>query len=244
MKIRAAIFDIYNTLLGVGPGPGDAEARWYRFWQKHGQEKPPITLRYFGARAQELILAENEMARGRGVDSPEVYWPEIAARVIAELAALNSTDLDNFLYQHAKLERTVQLSPSASEVLSRLVQRQILLGLCSNCQPYTLRELSSALSDAGLSMQIFEPSLCFYSFEARFSKPAPEVFRRMERALVEAGIPIEEALMIGDRLDNDILPAKTRGWQSWHLSPTTTERPGGGWPELARAIVAPDISPL
>ena len=33
MSIRAVIFDIYDTLLEVGPPPPDAARRWENLWQ-------------------------------------------------------------------------------------------------------------------------------------------------------------------------------------------------------------------
>jgi FMN phosphatase YigB (HAD superfamily) len=42
--------------------------------------------------------------------------------------------------------------------------------------------------------------------------------------------------MVGDRLDNDIEPAKVHGWQTWHLSASHTEdgQSAGGWDLLLR----------
>ena len=34
MKLRAIIFDIYKTLLDVGPPPSDAAERWETLWVK------------------------------------------------------------------------------------------------------------------------------------------------------------------------------------------------------------------
>ena len=39
-------------------------------------------------------------------------------------------------------------------------------------------------------------------------KPAPEFFRRL---LTESGVPAREVLHVGDRLDNDVLPALQAG---------------------------------
>ena len=51
--------------------------------------------------------------------------------------------------------------------------------------------------------------------------------------LLEArGISPGEALMVGDRLDNDIDPARAFGWQTWQLSARPAREPGGHWREL------------
>ena len=49
------------------------------------------------------------------------------------------------------------------------------------------------------------------SWEAGFTKPDPAVF---QYALSLAGCAPEEAVMIGDRLDNDVFPAKALGMKT------------------------------
>jgi FMN phosphatase YigB (HAD superfamily) len=109
--------------------------------------------------------------------------------------------------------------------------------LASNAQAYTLRELDAALDGSGLSRAIFEPDLCFFSFAHGFSKPDPHVFRLLTARLRARGIPPHETLMVGDRLDNDIAPARTQGWQTWQLKspPEPGAGPGGDWAALAAA---------
>jgi FMN phosphatase YigB (HAD superfamily) len=38
--------------------------------------------------------------------------------------------------------------------------------------------------------------------------------------------------MVGDRLDNDIKPARVHGWQTWQIIPTKRDGPSGNWREL------------
>jgi len=54
-------------------------------------------------------------------------------------------------------------------------------------------------------------SICLSSAEEGVEKPDPAIF---ERALARAGCAPAQAVMIGDRLDNDIRPAKVLGWQT------------------------------
>ena len=57
-------------------------------------------------------------------------------------------------------------------------------------------------------------SLVFASAEFGFAKPDPRIFRR---AVSIAGRHPERALMVGDRLDNDIGPAKSQGWKTMRV---------------------------
>jgi putative hydrolase of the HAD superfamily len=146
--------------------------------------------------------------------------------------------LDDFLYVHAQLVRRVQLMAGAGESLQALGASAAMLGLCSNCQPYTLRELAAALAPAGLALTAFDPELCFFSFQAGFSKPDPMAFRQLGHILAGRGVTGEEILFVGDRLDNDIYPARAEGWRTWHLSATSSEGMGGDWNAFLKFIRA------
>ena len=108
------------------------------------------------------------------------------------------------------------------------------MGIASNSQHYTWRELDTALAVHGLNRALFDNELCFWSFERGFSKPDPEVFRWLAARLQPRGVPPANALMVGDRQDNDIEPARQVGWQTWKLtSAGETDNPqAGDWESL------------
>ena len=54
-------------------------------------------------------------------------------------------------------------------------------------------------------------STCLCSFELGLEKPDPAIFKL---ALERAGCAASEAVFIGDRLDNDIRPARLLGWKT------------------------------
>jgi FMN phosphatase YigB (HAD superfamily) len=229
MMIRAFVFDIYNTLLELGPAPPDSEARWLRLCHNPGGENPALSLAEFDARCQETIALTRAIAKTRGIRFPEVFWPDITRAVLPALGLLSEGRLDDFLYEHAQLERTVRLMAGVGEALAELRRRGAILGLCSNCQPYTLRELTGALAQAGLCLGVFDPQLCFYSFRAGFSKPDPNAFGLLAHELAARQVPLAEALFVGDSLDNDIAPAQSQGWRTWHLAAVPEGTPGGDW---------------
>lgn len=233
MSIRAVILDVYNTILAVGPPPRDAEARWARLGQDTWNEAPSLSRAEFEARCETIITREQAAARAAGIPFPEIYWPAVATEALPELARLSAADLGEFLYRHAQTQRTLGAMPGA-ELLGKLKKANFVLGIVSNAQPYTLRELDAALAGLGLSRSLFDPSLCFWSFEAGFSKPDPHVFRWLTARLKARGIHPAEILIVGDRVDNDIEPARAQGWQTWHLRTTgpVEGSPGGSWRDL------------
>ena len=54
-------------------------------------------------------------------------------------------------------------------------------------------------------------STCLCSFELGIEKPNPAIFKL---ALDRAGCAASEVVIIGDRLDNDIRPARLLGWKT------------------------------
>lgn len=237
MKIRAVIFDIYKTLLEIGPPPPDSEARWKELCRGALGAKPRLDLKEFAAACEAVIASEHAAARKTGIEYPEVFWPAAVCEALPELARLKPKQLSLFLIAHAGLQRSVRLMPGAAEVLRALVREKKLLGLVSNSQPYTLTELDGSLADAGLRFKIFKPELTFLSFEAGFSKPDPHVFRSLAARLRNTGITTKETLIVGDRRDNDIEPAHAQGFQTWHLTAGPSAwLAAGDWKDLSRYL--------
>ena len=90
------------------------------------------------------------------------------------------------------------------QTISVLCEKGYKLGVIANQAPGTKERL-----DAWGLGKYFE--VIAASAELGFSKPDPEIFRR---ALDMAGCMPEQALMVGDRLDNDIRPAKELGMRT------------------------------
>ena len=220
MTIRAVLFDVYGTLLRVGPPPADADARWESLFRKYFGRQPDRSRLEFSVACSQIIAQRHAAARARGIPHPEVLWPSVVTEVLPELAQLPASAQAEFVFRQMQTGRTITLQDSVGEALAWLQSRGCLLGIASNSQAYTLRELDELLTPAGLGLDIIDRDLCFWSYENGFSKPDPHVFRILTTRLQNRSICPAETLMIGDRLDNDIEPARAQGWQTWHLKPT------------------------
>lgn len=228
MNIRAILFDVYGTLLEVGPSPPDADESWHALWWDLLGLEPPLSRLGFSVASSKVIARHHEAARRCGVPWPEVHWPSVVAEVIPELAQLSPNDRDEFLFRQIQTGHTTQLTAETAVTLRGLKGQDVLLGLASNAQPYTLRELQESLAARDLDLDLFERDLCYWSFEHGFSKPDPHVFRILTTRLAARGVQPRETLMVGDRLDNDVAPARMHGWQAWQLG---SER-DGDWTKL------------
>ncbi|HEY1907174.1 MAG TPA: HAD family hydrolase [Myxococcaceae bacterium] len=94
------------------------------------------------------------------------------------------------------------LYPDAVPCLSALRDRGLRVGIGGN-QPAAIE---AALVAVGVPADVIGSSERW-----GVEKPAPEFFRRL---VAETGVPAEEVLHVGDRLDNDVLPALREGLQA------------------------------
>ena len=233
MNLRAILFDVYGTLLEVGPPPPDADTRWRNLFVDRLHIEPPFSRHEFSIASSRVIDRQHEAARSRGIPWPEVHWPSVVTDVVPELAELSQRDQEEFLYRQIQTGHSTRLNVQTPGLLRWLKEQRCLLGIISNAQAYTVRELDEALALHGLDRSLFVPNLCFWSFEHGFSKPDPHVFQILTARLRARGIIPLQALMVGDRLDNDIAPARVHGWHAWHL--TQAAQPStqtGGWSQL------------
>jgi len=188
---RAVVFDIYGTLLRCEPAPRSG-ADWQR---EIGQSREA-----FLARIQAEIARRHARSRQNGIAHPEVQWPEIVQAVAPGVSPARA----------ARFERRTEIQPGALAVLDWLRARNVPLGLVSNAQAYTLEELAEcSIPPEGFAIR-------FLSYERGFSKPDPGVFRW----IAEAWAPFSpaEILIVGDREDNDIQPARAAGFATWQVT--------------------------
>ncbi|MGT2742266.1 HAD family hydrolase [Streptococcus plurextorum] len=97
----------------------------------------------------------------------------------------------------------VSLYPETIDVLEKLSQNY-RLGIVAN-QSSAAREL---LKEWGLDLYF---QVIILSEEVGIGKPEIRIFKL---ALEEAGIPADKAVYVGDRYENDILPAKSLGMRT------------------------------
>jgi FMN phosphatase YigB (HAD superfamily) len=236
MMIRAAILDVYNTLLKVGLPPADAEDRWESLCREFLNAPPALTRADFASAASVVISRLHSDARSKGIPWPEVQWPSIVREVLPALGELAPDRVEEFVFRQMQLSRTLKLVDGSAECLRYFREQGCRLGIISNAQGYTLRELSESLAPVNIDLFWFENDLQFWSFENGFSKPDPHAFRILTARLERSGVAPGQILMIGDRLDNDIEPARAQGWKTWHLLGEKGTGAAGRWKDLREWI--------
>jgi putative hydrolase of the HAD superfamily len=227
----AIIFDVYGTLFEAHPPEGDPETAWRELHRETFGREADFSLAHLAERCQHIVSDDHDAAHHAGLAWPEVVWESVMARALPAVAERPAENRDDFIFRHIQLLRTVTLAPGAIPILQHARKAGLPLGIVSNAQPYTLRELGEALAAAGLPADLFVSALSLWSFELGFSKPDPHVFRLLAVRLHRLGLRPADTLVVGDRLDNDIEPARAQGFQTWWLN-TSSE---GDWAALRGA---------
>jgi HAD superfamily hydrolase (TIGR01509 family) len=192
--IRWVFFDVGNVIMNDDPVMAFLYAELHGALEAAGEGMPFPTL-----------LAEREVdlaARGPG------HWYRLGEKYLG-------TDGIHALMHHCASQiRSDYMAyhnvlPGMAEALERLAG-EFSLGLLAN----QLRESVDALSACGLRRHFRVLAL---SELVDHKKPEPGIF---EWALREAGCTPNEAVMVGDRIDNDIVPARRAGmWTVWFHAP-------------------------
>lgn len=143
----------------------------------------------------EALIEECDKAAAAFAPSP--YW-----------SALHNLGLtmeeQNMLRERIPYPKDLEeLYPDAADTVKALSER-FKLGVIANQSPGT----EGRLIEFGIR-DCFD--LVFASTEEGVSKPDPRIF---ELAAAETGAEPHEIVMVGDRIDNDIRPAKASGWHT------------------------------
>ena len=213
-NFRAMLFDVYGTLLISGSGDigvsreQSAKADGLQdLLQRHHIDRTPDGL---SAALHRAIEQEHAKARQRGIDFPEVDIVRVWQRLlgIGDLHRLKS-----FILEYELTVNPVYPMPGLTTLLSTCRARRLPMGIISNAQfytPYVMEWfLRSSLEESG-----FDPRLTFLSYRLGHAKPSMVMFKRAADELSSIGIPVEEALYVGNDMLNDIRPASAVGFKT------------------------------
>jgi HAD superfamily hydrolase (TIGR01549 family) len=116
------------------------------------------------------------------------------------------------------------LYDDAVPCLRALSSAGYLVGVAGNQPPDVTERLMGSL---GLDLDVVASSAAW-----GVEKPDPAFFTRLAAV---AGLPVSEIAYVGDRVDNDVLPARTAGMTAVFLRRGPWGYVHAGWPEAARA---------
>jgi HAD superfamily hydrolase (TIGR01662 family) len=115
---------------------------------------------------------------------------------------LSDTLLERIIQSRDYLESHARLFPHVIPMLKRLKRQGYKVGIISNTSIFATEQVRKRTK---LLKFIDYP---VFSYAAGMIKPDPGIFRKM---LKIAKVKPDEAIMIGDKIDDDVIPAKELG---------------------------------
>ncbi len=224
-KIKVVLFDIYGTLFISGTGDISI-AR-----EMSNQQALADALEFAGfsgkledagqkgsARLLQAIRQTHAERRKRGIECPEVdireEWEKVLTSLKQENLIQGELSPDSVLRVCVEYEYRVNPvwpMPDAGSVLKALREKNILLGIVSNAQFYTLLLFPAFLGKPHSELG-FEPDACVWSYELSEAKPSINLFQRLVMQLqLQYGIVPEKILYVGNDMLNDIWTAAQLG---------------------------------
>lgn len=186
MRYRAALFDI--------GGPIDMEFAW----------ESAMDSAIASACGLEGIRVDQAMIEAASEKAVAAFAPDAYAHMMGTLCSDDPRTIERV---HRRVRAMVgnldvfQLRPDVDGLLRRLRYRDLKLGIVAN-QPEPARE---RLARAGIADLFDYEGLSGLS---GLRKPDPRAFQAAAEAL---GVAPSACIMVGDRIDNDIAPAKGLG---------------------------------
>jgi len=186
-NVRWLFFDLGSTLISE---------------KRAEEDRIQQMVRVFAERSMQVSAEAIERAFK---EASAEFAPRLIVRVVEKLA--NNLSDRAFILRRVKYRKGLEEPyPGAYEVLSRMAP-QYRIGVIANQSAGT----GARLESYGWASFI---SLCLSSAEVDLEKPNPAIFRL---ALEQAQCEPHQVMMIGDRIDNDIRPAKLLGWKTIRL---------------------------
>jgi HAD superfamily hydrolase (TIGR01549 family) len=181
---RWLFFDLGNTLISEE-----------RAWERRIQRLVSSLERYGRRRAIEEVRAALR-------EASEEFAPRLITRAIEKL--IDDLECRKLILAEARYDKELESPYEGAEETLRKLSSRYRIGVIAN-QPAGTEE---RLVKWGLMPFI---SICLSSTEVGLEKPDPAIF---QLALSQSGCEPEQAVMIGDRLDNDIRPVRLLGWKT------------------------------
>lgn len=210
-KIRAALFDIYGTLLISSSGDIDTAGGSSKS-SSLAQVLDRFNIRHKPDDVKRMF--RDEVTRIHATLKDAVPWPEVRVDEIwGRLLGLKGEALDRFCVSWEAAANPVWPMPGLRPFIEVLSLLHIPLGIVSNAQFYTPLFLQAFLG-ASLADLGFRDELCAYSYTARMAKPSSGLFTGALETLTSEGIAPEEVVYMGNDMRNDIAPAAKLGMQT------------------------------
>ncbi len=208
--IKAVLLDLDDTLLGNPPryfteqylGLLDGFVR-----ERLGMASIVRDL-LDGTRA---VLASSDPMR----TNAEVFYDVVEPRLTVERARFDETVAEFYACVYPQLEGITQCRPGARRLVEWLLEAGYMVAVATNPLFPTVA-VDQRLAWAGLPVDEVPFMFVTTLDNMHFAKPTPSYY---EEILGRVGMQADEAIMVGDDWENDIVPARAAGLNTFWVCP-------------------------
>lgn len=224
--LRAALFDVYGTLIASGVGDISLSQENARdTGVREALQACGFTVREewadaaFGRQLVNQIRAHQQTRRDDGVEYPEVdiraVWRDLVEDWRrAEVIEGGRADIETLAVEYEARVNPAWPMPGLDETLAALRGQGVVLGIVSNAQFFTPL-LFEAFLEIPLKKLGFASELCVWSYELLEGKPSTRLYEQAAQRLYDIHqISPQEAVFIGNDIRNDIWPAAQVGFKT------------------------------
>lgn len=156
-----------------------------------------------------------------GLRDPRQSISDLAESVIAAATGRSSDEIrttfaDFYAHVYPQLQDCIEQVPLAPRLIDALQRREYAVVIATN-PLYPAEAIRQRLAWAGLPDDLTQYALVTHSENMHFTKPDPAYYAEI---IARVGVEPDEALMIGDNIDNDIEPAAKLGLYTYLICPT------------------------
>jgi len=213
-KVKAILFDLYGTLFISGSGDIGSMGKELKNADPVGKLfknfsiKEPVDklLNHFFRTIEET----HARLKSSGVDFPEIEIDRIWMEV------LGTDDREKIHHLAASYEMIVNPvfpMPHLLETLAFFREKQILMGIISNAQFFTLDLFTEFLNTEPEKLG-FDPDLIFLSYKYGYAKPSLFLFQKAVSELAARNITPDRTIYVGNDILNDIYASQEAGFQA------------------------------
>ncbi len=206
--IKAVLLDLDNTLLHsderqlVGEYMRLIEAFLQRLWGESGL-------------SEVLRDAVHNLTQQRDAQTTnnDLILERLSLAVGHEPDAIRAAFTDFFTAYYPSLKRCTEQVPGAVEAVERIRARDLALVIATN-PVYPAEAIRQRLEWAGLPASLDTYTLVTTADNMHFVKPDPAYYAEV---VARVGVEPDEAVVVGDSLANDVLPAASVRLRTFHI---------------------------
>lgn len=204
--MRAIFFDVDDTLY-------DQTEPFTTSFQKYfGQYEIDILAAYKALRKHSDNLFDDSVSGKLTLDKMRLLRIQLALNDFG--VTISDEIAEQFQQAYATAQNHITLVPEMAQLLTRLQQEKVQLGILTNGPG---EHQQKKIDQLQLTKWIPAENM-FISGVEGLAKPDPAIFKRIEEQI---GVSADQAIYIGDSYQNDIVGADAAGWQSIWLNHRT-----------------------